>query len=113
MDIDIFERGVVENLCSVVSAVLAELLTSHTKSPLLPLLLVGHPLNWWFSPSAKLGSSPPLFLPAQILQTGPRRTIISDSTSRKDNAHSLRRRFHFSPTPPVHQGIKLLPEFVL
>jgi hypothetical protein len=113
MDIDILQCGVVENLRSAVSAVLAELLTSHTKSLLLLLLLVGHPLNWWFSPSAKLGSSLPLFLPAQILQTGPRRTIISDSTSRKDNAHSLRRRFHFSPTPPIHQSVKLLSELVL
>jgi hypothetical protein len=54
MDIDIFERGVMENLCPVVSAVLAELLTSHTKLPLLPLLPVGHLLNWWFLLSAKL-----------------------------------------------------------
>jgi hypothetical protein len=46
MDVDILQCGVVENLCSTVSAVLAKLLTFHTKSPLLLLLLVARLLNW-------------------------------------------------------------------
>ena len=54
MDIDILQCGVVENLCSGVSPVLAKLLTFHTKSLLLLLLLVGHLLNWSSLPSAKL-----------------------------------------------------------
>jgi hypothetical protein len=113
MDIDVLQCGVVENLCSVVSTVLAELLTFHTKSHLLPLLLVVHLLSWSFLLSAKLGSSLPPSLPMRKQQTGQRRTVISNSTPNDDSAHGLRRGFHFSPTPSIHQGVKLLPKLVL
>jgi hypothetical protein len=55
MDIDILQCCIVEDLSSGVSFILADLLTSHTKSLLLLLLLVERLLNWSFLPSAKLG----------------------------------------------------------
>jgi hypothetical protein len=56
MDIDILQCCIVEDLSSGVSFILADLLTSHTKSLLLLLLLVERLLNWSFLPAAMLGS---------------------------------------------------------
>jgi hypothetical protein len=89
MDVDILQCGVVENLRSAISAVLAELLTFHTKSLLLLLLPVGPLLNWSSLLFARLGSSLLLSLPVQRLQTRQRRTVISNSTPNDDSAHSL------------------------
>jgi hypothetical protein len=115
MDIDILQCSVVEDLRSDISTVGTLLLTFHTRSLLLPLLLVVRLLSWSFLLSAKLDLLLPLSPLMQRLQTRPIRTRVSSATFAPEDstAYGLRRGFHLSPTPPIHEGVKLLPELVL